>query len=288
MNDCTLTSSENGTKVGQRTRNGSHWNCVGKDQDDFGSVEQASIGTSKMGGSMESNDGPEMNQEWNQVFAMMERVEVSDFVVKPSLEAHLCNRPIKGATQSYYHSPKSHESRKSNHVSNVGTHNHLKRNEVSDFDIKPSFEALLCNRSFKANTQSFYPSNRFMKHASESYSQSEKKVHDSKRKRAKLGIQDFNVSTTHICAIVCSKTTPNLVIIRHEVVKQKIRITHMVSNIMISQKSKLIIQEWKSIELESRASGLTTALRAVVIIRLRITPIRLRITPNHFISRIFF
>ena len=149
MNDRAPNSGKNKTKVGQRIRNGSHWSCVGKDQDDFSSVEQANIGTSKMDNKMESNDGQEMDQEWNQVFAMMEQVEVSDFVVKPSLEAHLCNRPIKGATQSYYRLPKSHKSRKSNHVSNVGTHNRVERNEVSDFDIKPCFEALLCKRSFK-------------------------------------------------------------------------------------------------------------------------------------------
>ena len=33
MNDRTPTSGRNGTKVGKRIRNGSHWSCVGMDQD---------------------------------------------------------------------------------------------------------------------------------------------------------------------------------------------------------------------------------------------------------------
>ena len=61
MNGRTLTSSEDGTRVGKAIRNGSHWSCVGKDQDDFGTVKQASIGTSKMDHGMESNDGWNMD-----------------------------------------------------------------------------------------------------------------------------------------------------------------------------------------------------------------------------------
>ena len=75
MNDCTPTSGKNVTKVGQRIRNGSHLSCVGMDQDDFGIVKQASIGTSKMDHGMESNYGQEMDQEWYQMFEMMERAE---------------------------------------------------------------------------------------------------------------------------------------------------------------------------------------------------------------------
>ena len=48
MNDCTPTSGRNGTKVGQRIRNGNHGSCVGMDQDDFGFVKQASIGAPTM------------------------------------------------------------------------------------------------------------------------------------------------------------------------------------------------------------------------------------------------
>ena len=55
-------------------------------QDDFGIVKQASIGTSAMDQGMESNDGQMMDQEWNQVFEMMERAEVSDFVINSSLK----------------------------------------------------------------------------------------------------------------------------------------------------------------------------------------------------------
>ena len=46
---------------------------------------EASISTSKMDHGMESDDGQMMDQEWNQMFEMMERAELSDFVVKPSL-----------------------------------------------------------------------------------------------------------------------------------------------------------------------------------------------------------
>ena len=130
---------------------------MGKDQEGFDSVEQASIGTSKMDHGIESNDGQEMDQEWNQVFAMMEQVELahnlSDFVVKPSLERippgmfvcsktppnlinhspnktvyhRLCNCLLKGNTQSYYRSPKSYDSRKKSHVNNTGNHDHSER-----------------------------------------------------------------------------------------------------------------------------------------------------------------
>ena len=68
MNDRTPTSGENGTRVGKAIRNGSHGSCVGMGQDDFGIVKQASIGTSKMDHGMESNDGWQMDDEWNQVF----------------------------------------------------------------------------------------------------------------------------------------------------------------------------------------------------------------------------
>ena len=57
MNDRTPTSGRNGTKVGLIIRNENHGSCVGMDQDDFGIVKQASIGTSKVDQGMESNDG---------------------------------------------------------------------------------------------------------------------------------------------------------------------------------------------------------------------------------------
>ena len=56
------------------------------DQDGFGIVNQASIGTSEMDQSMESNDGQKMDLEWYQMFEMMERAELSDFVVNSSLK----------------------------------------------------------------------------------------------------------------------------------------------------------------------------------------------------------
>ena len=78
MHDRYPTSGKNVTKVGKRIRNGSHWSCVGEDQNDFGFVKQASIGTSKMDHGMESNDGQEMDQEWNQVFEMLEQVGLTN------------------------------------------------------------------------------------------------------------------------------------------------------------------------------------------------------------------
>ena len=86
MNDRYPTSGKDGTRVGQAIRNGGNWSCVGEEQDDFGVVKQASIGTSKMDHGMESNDGQKMDQEWNQVFEMLKRAEVSDFVVKSCLK----------------------------------------------------------------------------------------------------------------------------------------------------------------------------------------------------------
>ena len=86
MNDRTLTSGESQTKVGLRIRNGEPSSCVGMYQDGFGFVKQASIGASKIDHGMESNDGRKMDQEWNQVFEMVERAELSDFVVNSSLK----------------------------------------------------------------------------------------------------------------------------------------------------------------------------------------------------------
>ena len=64
-------------------------------------MKQASIGTSKMNRGMELNDGLKMDQEWNQLFEMMERDEVSDFVVKPSLKfARAPPGPLAGSTEN--------------------------------------------------------------------------------------------------------------------------------------------------------------------------------------------
>ena len=93
MNDRAPTSSRNETKVGQRIRNGSHGSCVGMDQDDFGVVKQASIGTSKMDHGMESNDGWQMDDEWNQVFKMMENVRFASQLDK----AHRAFEPLPGS-----------------------------------------------------------------------------------------------------------------------------------------------------------------------------------------------
>ena len=76
MNNREPTSGKNGTRVRKAIRNGSHWSCVGEDQDDFRCVEQVGIGSSKMDNGIESNNGLKMDQEWNQVFAMMEQIEL--------------------------------------------------------------------------------------------------------------------------------------------------------------------------------------------------------------------
>ena len=93
MNDRDPTSGKNGTKVGPYIQNGSHWSCFGEDQDDFGIVKQASIGTSKMDNGMESHDGWQMDNEWNQVFKMMENVRFASQLDK----AHRAFEPLPGS-----------------------------------------------------------------------------------------------------------------------------------------------------------------------------------------------
>ena len=87
MYDHELTSEKIWVKVRQYIRNGNELNCVGEEQNDFDCVEQANIGTSKMDHGMESNDGQEMDQGWNQVFAMMEQVSLSNQVSEFGLES---------------------------------------------------------------------------------------------------------------------------------------------------------------------------------------------------------
>ena len=82
MYDRAPTSGRNEPKVGQRIRNGSHGSCVGMDQDDFGIVKQASIDASKMDHGMESNDGWQMDSDWDQVFKMMENVRFATQIDK--------------------------------------------------------------------------------------------------------------------------------------------------------------------------------------------------------------
>ena len=161
MNDRYSTSGRDGTRVGKYTRNGNHRSCVGEDQDDFGVVKQASSGTSKADQGMESNDGPEMDQEWAQLFEMMERAELSEFAAKSNLEygrvpsgrparsnakpnlthytgsvrSALCNRSFKNNTKAYNHSPTNHAT--------------INRSSYSS-EFRP----------FKDNTQSFYSYSR--------------------------------------------------------------------------------------------------------------------------------
>ena len=141
MNDRAPTSSRNETKVGQRIRNGSHGSCVGKGQDDFGIVKQASIGTSAVDQGMESNGGQEMDQEWYQMFEMMERAEVSDFVVKPSLKF---NHTLRGFDRSK--SPP---------------------NFIHQSETVRDYGTTLGLRAFKLHTKPFYQSNNHMSHINE-------------------------------------------------------------------------------------------------------------------------
>ena len=97
MNDRTLTSGGNGTKVGQRIRNGNHGSCVGMDQDDFGIVKQASIGTSAKDHGMESNDGWQMDDDWNQVFKMMNSVRFASQLDK----ARCALEPLPGSPPNF-------------------------------------------------------------------------------------------------------------------------------------------------------------------------------------------
>ena len=93
MHDRTPTSGRNGTRVGKAIRNGSHWSCVGMDQDGLGVVKQASIGASKMDHGMESNDGWQMDDDWNQVFKMMDNVRFASQLGK----AHCALEPLPGS-----------------------------------------------------------------------------------------------------------------------------------------------------------------------------------------------
>ena len=125
MNDRTPTNVEHSTKLGQRIPNGSHSSCVGMDQDGLGVVKQASIGASAMDHGMESNDGQVMDQEWNQAFAMVEQVEVSDFVVKPSLKF---NYALRGSECK--NSPPNHTNQ-SETVRNCGSALHPRPSKVN-------------------------------------------------------------------------------------------------------------------------------------------------------------
>ena len=217
MNDRAPTSRQNGTKVGSAIQNGHHGSCVGMGQDDFGFVKQASGGTSKMDQGLGSNDGQEMDQEWNQMFEMMERAEVSDFVANSSLkfecappvplarsratpnlikqsktvrnQSTLCTRPFKDTTKSYYHQSESCEAESLNHdtkyndksrIGISGYESELEKSRAHELGFGVNQDTS-CPRAFKLHTQSFYPSNSHMKHIKENHSQSEKKVY-------KLGI----------------------------------------------------------------------------------------------------
>ena len=202
MHDRTPTSGRNGTRVGKAIRNGSHGSCVGMDQDDFGFVKQASIGTSEMDQGMESNDGQIMDQEWNQMFEMMERAEVTDFVVNSSLKFNhalrgfcrsrsppnlinqsetarnqsttLCARPFKDTTKSYYHRLESCESESLNYetkykdksrVEISGYESEVEKSRAQKLSLGINHGTTLCPRAFKHNTQSFYQSNNYVSHA---------------------------------------------------------------------------------------------------------------------------
>ena len=256
MNDRYPTSGKNGTKVGPIIRNGSHWSCVGEDHDDFGIVKQASIGTSKMDHGMESNDGQKMEREWNQVFEMLERAEVSDFVVKYNLTfGRAPSGPLAGSTAT------------PNLTNYTG-----------------SVRSALSKSSFKNNTKSYYRPSESCESESWNY---DTKFKDKIRNETKDCQSEMEKSraweSSSRCnnnALLCSRSLKNNTQSYNSSLQScKVKEQSYVngSKIMISQKSKLSIQKWKSIELRSRASGLITALRAYV---------RLKTTSNHFISRI--
>ena len=154
---------------------------------------EASVGTSKMDHGMESNDGRQkMDQGWNQVFEMLERAELSGFVVESnfkyehapsgplagstappnlinlsnhtgSVRSALCERPLKVATKSYHCQSESCESVSHDHETRVKYKN---RNETKVYSLEKeksrawtsSFHCVnnahLCNCLFKDNTQS--------------------------------------------------------------------------------------------------------------------------------------
>ena len=176
MNDRAPTSGQNETKVGLIIRNGNHGSYVGMGQDDFGIVKQASIGTTTMDQGMESNDGQEMDQEWNQVFEMMDRAELSDFVVKPSLKFNhalrgfgrsrsppnltihsnltgsvrsaLCERSFKTATKSYYRQPENRELESWNHETEYKNKSRIETNGYESEIKKKRAQELGLGNSF--------------------------------------------------------------------------------------------------------------------------------------------
>ena len=204
MNDRTPTSGKSVTKVGQRIRNGSHLSCVGMDQDDLGYVKQASIGASKMDHGMESNDGWQMDDDWNQVFKMMDNVRFASQVSK----ARRALEPLPGSPQNLTNQSETvrkYDSAPSGRLAgSTATPNFINQSETVRNHI-----TILCSRALKLPTKSFYLSNNHMDHANESHSQTEKKF--MIQKRAEPGVQASEVSTALLCAtlIVRSRTTPN-------------------------------------------------------------------------------
>ena len=236
MNDRTPTSGRNGTRVGQIIRNGSHWSCVGMDQADFGYVKQASIGTSKMDHGMESNDGLKMDQEWYQMFEMMERAELSDFVVKPSLKferapsgplarskatpnlinqsetvrnySTSCSHPFTDNTQSYNHSSQRSKVELQSYIKDFKDRDQSgKQTKHSEMQKRRAQELSFGNdhstsrsHPFKDNTQSFYQSNICVKHTNESHSQSRKKVYGLEMEKSQAQELGFGNNYSTSCS----------------------------------------------------------------------------------------
>ena len=157
---------------------------------------------------------------------IMERAELSDFVVNsslkvagstapPNLTQHsnytgsvrsaLCERPFKVATKSYHCQSESNESVKHNHKTRVKD---KRRNETMSYNSETeksraqelgfgNNDSKLCDRAFKLNTQSLYQPNSFMKR--ESYNQLEKKDYNSETEKSRAWDSGFVCINGTLC-----------------------------------------------------------------------------------------
>ena len=161
MNDRAPTSSRNETKVGLINRNGRHGSCAGMDRDDFGIVKQASIGTSAMDHGMESNDGWQMDDEWNQVFKMMDNVRFATQIDK----ARCAYEPLPGSTPNFINQSetvRNYESSSSGGLAgSTATPNFINQSETARNHgaLRPGV--------LKLPTKSFYLSNNHTNHVIE-------------------------------------------------------------------------------------------------------------------------
>ena len=151
--------------------------------------------------SMESNDGQEMDQEWNQMFEMMERAEVSDFVVNANFKCESApsgRLPRSRGTPNLinqFETVRKYESASSDRLGgSTATPNLINQSETVR-----NCGTTLGPRAFKHDTKSFYPSDNHMKHTGESHNQTEKKVYNSGFEESRAQESGFGVNRVVSC-----------------------------------------------------------------------------------------